>query len=288
MNTDQSAVSTSWRTGSRWRRALRHVVLVSLAAAFIFPLFWMVLTSLKPEDEALSFPPVWLPHPVELANYSEALSSEPFVSYFWNTLVYCVTTVVGVLLSSSLVAYGFSRLVWRGRDKLFYLMVSTLLLPSIVTLIPLFILFKDLGWVGTYKPLIVPTFFGSSVFSSFLLRQFFLSIPNELSDAARIDGAGELRIYRAIVLPLSKPALAAVALFQFIYAWNDFLGPLIYINTSNSYPLALGLEEFLSQFLTNWPWLMAAATAVTLPIVVLFFFTQRTFIQGITFTGIKG
>lgn len=273
---------------TRGRTVVRHAVLIVLAAIFIFPLAWMVLTSLKPESETLSFPPVWLPHPVEFANYSDALASQPFLHYFLNTLLYCVTSVAGVLLSSSLVAYGFSRLTWPGRDKLFYLMVATLLLPYIVTLIPLFVLFKDIGWVGSYKPLIVPTYFGASVFSTFLLRQFFLTIPQELSDAARVDGANEFRIYATIVAPLAKPALAAVGLFQFVYAWNDFLGPLIYINSSKGYPISVGLYEFLSQFVTNWPWLMAAATATTVPIVILFFFTQRSFLQGITITGVRG
>jgi multiple sugar transport system permease protein len=253
----------------------------------VFPLLWMALTSLKPLPEAVTFPPVWVPHPWIWGNYPAALKSEDFARFFYNTLFYCVTTVVGVLVASSLVAYGFSRFEWPGRDVLFYVMISTLLLPFIVTLIPLFVLYKNIGWVGSYKPLIIPTFFASSVFSTFLLRQFFLGIPRSISDAARVDGANEFYIYWRIVLPLAKPALAAVALFQFVYSWNDFLGPLIYLNSSSLYPLSLGLYEMLGIYTTNWTWLMAAATCATIPMIVLFFLTQKTFIQGITVTGMR-
>lgn len=270
------------------RSALRHTLLFVLASTFAFPLIWMVDTSLKSLPQAVTYPPVWFPHPLEFSNYSQALTFLPFGRYLYNTLVYCVATIVGVDVSSSLVAYGFSRIEWPGRDKVFFVMVATLLLPFVVTLIPLFVLYKHLGWVGSYKPLIIPTFFGSSVFSTFLLRQFFMTIPTALSDAARVDGANEVQTFLRVILPLAKPALATVTLFQFIYCWNDFLGPLIYINNSNLYPLSIALNEFLGQHGTNWGWLMAASTAVTLPMIILFFLTQRTFIQGITVTGIKG
>jgi multiple sugar transport system permease protein len=270
------------------KSAGKHLLLVVLGVTFIFPLLWMILTSVKPLPQAVTFPPVWIPHPLDMSNYPQAFSAEPFASYFFHTLYYCVTTVIGVLVSGSLVAYGFSRIKWPGRDKLFYVMVATMLLPFIVTLIPLFVLYKEVGWVGSYKPLIIPTFFGSSVFSTFLLRQFFMTIPQTLSDAARIDGANEFVIFGRIILPLAKPALATIALFQFIYAWNDFLGPLIYLNKSSLYPLSIGLTEFLGQYTTNWSWLMAASTVATLPMIVLFFLTQKTFIQGITLTGTKG
>jgi multiple sugar transport system permease protein len=195
---------------------------------------------------------------------------------------------VGVLISSSLVAYGFSRLRWPGRDTVFYVMLMTLILPFACTLIPLFVMYKNFGWIGTYLPLEVPTFFGSSVFSTFLLRQFFMTIPHSLSEAARIDGASEFYIYSRIIMPLAKPALASVILFQFVYCWNDYLGPLVYISNQNSYPLSLGLTLILGDYTTNWAWVMAGATAATAPIVILFFLTQRTFIQGITLTGQKG
>lgn len=289
---EQSAAAMAAKKSVMRRRRLgslgKHILLIVLGVTFIFPLFWMILTSVKPLPQAVTFPPVWIPHPLEPSNYPQALSAEPFASYFFHTLYYCVTTVIGVMVSSSLVAYGFSRLEWPGRDKLFYVMVATMLLPFIVTLIPLFVLYKHIGWVGSYNPLIIPTFLGSSVFSTFLLRQFFMTIPQSLSDAARIDGAHEFVIFSRIILPLAKPALATIALFQFIYAWNDFLGPLIYLNNSSLYPLSIGLNEFLGQYTTNWSWLMAGSTVATLPMVALFFLTQKTFIQGITLTGTKG
>jgi multiple sugar transport system permease protein len=268
--------------------ALKHIVLIAVGAMFALPLAWMVLTSFKSASQALTFPVVWWPHPFLWNNYPQVLSSLPFGRFFLNTFVYCAVTIVGVCISSSLVAYGFSRLRWRGRNGIFYVMLMTLLLPFVCTLIPLFILYKHVGWIGTYLPLEVPTFFGSSVFSTFLLRQFFMTIPQSLSDAARMDGANEFYIYSRIVLPLAKPALATVILFQFIYCWNDFLGPLIYISDERSYPLSLGLDLILGDYSTNWSWVMAAASAATVPIVILFFLTQRTFIQGIALTGTKG
>lgn len=267
--------------------ALKHVVLIAVGAMFALPLVWMVLTSFKTAGQALTFPVVWWPHPFLWKNYPQVLSSLPFGRFFLNTFVYAAVTIVGVCISSSLVAYGFSRLRWRGRNTLFYVMLMTLLLPFVCTLIPLFILYKHVGWIGGYLPLEVPTFFGSSVFSTFLLRQFFMTIPQSLSDAARLDGASEFYIYSRIVLPLAKPAMATVILFQFIYCWNDFLGPLIYISNQNAYPLSLGLAQILGDYTTNWSWVMAAASAATIPIVILFFLTQRTFIQGIALTGNK-
>jgi multiple sugar transport system permease protein len=281
---------------SRRRRALRklrasaakHIVLIALSAVFALPIAWMILTSFKTAAQALAQPVVWWPHPFLAGNYPQLFAALPFLRFFWNTFLYAGITIVGVCISSSLVAYGFSRLRWPGRDAVFYLMLMTLILPFVCTLIPLFILYKHLNWIGSYLPLEVPTFFGSSVFSTFLLRQFFMTIPQSLSDAARIDGASEFYIYRRIVLPLAKPAMATVILFQFIYCWNDFLGPLIYISNQSSYPLSLGLNLILGDYTTNWAWVMAGATAATAPIVILFFLTQRTFIQGIALTGTKG
>ena len=211
-----------------------------------------------------------------------------FFTYLRNTLIVCVLGVIGVVLSSSLVAYGFSRIRWPGRDVLFIMTLATMMIPFPVTMIPLYGVFRKLHWIGSLKPLWVPAFFGSA-FSIFLLRQFFLTIPEELSDAARIDGCSELGIYWRIILPLSKPALAVVALFHFLYAWNDFLGPLIYLTKQSSFTLSLGLQFYQSQHGgSEWHLLMAAATIIILPIIVLFFFTQKFFIRGITMTGIKG
>jgi ABC-type glycerol-3-phosphate transport system permease component len=268
--------------------AAKHAVLIVLSAMFALPLLWMVGTSFKTAQQALTLPVVWIPHPVEWRNYPQLFASLPFFRFFLNTFAYAAITIVGVCVSSSLVAYGFSRLRWPGRDAVFYVMLMTMILPFVCTLIPLFILYKHLGWIGGYLPLEVPTFFGSSVFSTFLLRQFFMTIPNSLSEAARIDGANEFYIYSRIILPLAKPAMATVILFQFIYCWNDYLGPLIYISNQNDYPLSLGLALILGDYTTNWAWVMAGATAATAPIVILFFLTQRTFIQGIALTGTKG
>jgi multiple sugar transport system permease protein len=266
----------------------KHGVLIVLSAMFALPLIWMLSTSFKTAQQALQLPVVWWPHPFLWSNYSDLFAALPYFRFFLNTFLYAAITIVGVCVSSSLVAYGFSRLRWPGRDALFYVMLMTLILPFACTLIPLFVMYKNFGWIGGYLPLEVPTFFGSSVFSTFLLRQFFMTIPQTLSDAARIDGANEFYIYTRIILPLAKPAMAAVILFQFVYCWNDYLGPLVYISNQNSYPLSLGLALILGEFTTNWAWVMAGATAATAPIVILFFFTQRTFIQGITLTGTKG
>ena len=268
----------------------KHAVLIVVSVLLGFPLLWMVLTSFKTNSQSLAVPVVWWPHPFKWSNYPQFLSAVPFYRYFLNTLLYAGVTIVGVCISSSLVAYGFSRIRWRGRDVLFQVMVSTLLIPFFATLIPLFVIYKNLHWVGWYLPLMIPTFLGSSVFSTFLLRQFFMTIPEALSDAARVDGANEFYIYSRIILPMAKPAMATVILFQFIYCWNDYIGPLIYIDNQVWYPLSLGLYQVLGTYTTNWPWVMAAATAATAPIVILFFFTQRTFIEGIAVqgTGVKG
>jgi ABC-type glycerol-3-phosphate transport system permease component len=263
----------------------KHGVLIVLSAAFALPLVWMAGTSFKTAQQALQLPVVWWPHPFLWSNYPHLFAALPYFRFFWNTFAYAAVTIVGVCISSSLVAYGFSRLRWPGRDALFYVMLMTLILPFVCTLIPLFVMYKRFGWVGSYLPLEVPTFFGSSVFSTFLLRQFFMTIPQSLSEAARLDGANEFYIYGRIILPLAKPAMAAVILFQFIYCWNDYLGPLIYISDQSSYPLSLGLALILGEYTTNWAWVMAGATAATAPIVILFFLTQRTFTRGIALTG---
>lgn len=368
-----------------------HFVLVPLAALFLFPLVWMVSTALKPVDQAMCMPPVWIPKAqyapiegermrvvvrrrgleesviveiagrgrqllparqyaqgmahlvstvggvfrtntvpatlikhvpagwvlvmedktvvradeqrrwdcvppeavetrIELAwrNFAAAMQAIPFARYTLNTLILCLLTVVGTTLSNSLVAYGFARLDWPGRDWYFAVTLATMMVPFPVTMISLYALFKKLGWVGTWWPLWVPTFFGSA-FNIFLLRQFYMCIPRDLTEAARIDGCSEFQIYWRIILPLSRPALAVVALFQFMGTWNDFMGPLLYLNDQNKFTLSLGLQFFQSQSGgTEWHLLMAASTLMLLPILVLFFFTQKTFIQGIVTTGLKG
>src|SRR5271155_3811882 len=247
----------------------KHAVLIVVSVLLGFPLLWMVLTSFKTNAQSLAVPVVWWPHPFKWSNYPQFLSAVPFYRYFLNTLLYAGVTIVGVCISSSLVAYGFSRICWWVLDALFQMMVASLLIPFFASLIPLFVIYKNLHWVGWYLPLMIPTFLGSSVFSPFLLRQFFMTIPEALSDAARVGGANEFYIYSRITLPMAKPAMATVILFQFIYCWNDYIGPLIYIDNQVWYPLSLGLYQVLGTYTTNWPWVMAAATAATAPIVIL-------------------
>ncbi len=271
----------------RWKQWAGHATLAILSMAALLPFVWMLGTSLKADAEVFSprlqfFPPepVW-------GNYPRALAYIPFARYALNTLLIAVLSAVGVTISSSLVAYSFSRLKWPGRDAVFFLLLSTLMLPAQVTMLPVFVVFKTLGWVGTFKPLIVPSLFGSAFFV-FLLRQFFMTVPQELSDAARMDGASELDIWRRVMLPLSRPALTTVALFTFMGAWNDFLGPLMYLNDDTMYTLSLGLQQFVTQHGAQWNLLMAASVVMTLPIILLWFLGQKTFVQGVTLTGVKG
>jgi multiple sugar transport system permease protein len=269
------------------KKLLIHLVLIGVGISFLLPFYWLISTSLKSDTQLFQMPPAWIPSPAQWKNYPEALSYIPFLTYLKNTLFICAMTVLGTVISCSLVGYSFSRIRWRGRNILFIILLSTMMLPFQVTMIPVLIIFKTLGWVGSFKPLIVPSFLGSAFFI-FLLRQFFMTIPYELSDAAKIDGCSEFGIYSRIILPLAKPALATVVLFTFIGAWNDFLGPLIYLSQESQYTLSLGLQAFISQHGAEWSLLMAASTVMIMPIVVLFFFTQKTFIQGITLTGLKG
>lgn len=251
------------------------------------PFFWMISTALKSDRQVFAWPLVWIPSPLVWKNFPDAIAFFPFWLYLRNTGFIASCAVIGAVTSCSLVAYSLACVRWRGRDVLFMLAVATLMIPYQVTMVPLFITFSKFGWVGTYLPLIVPSFFGGAFFI-FLLRQFFRTIPDDLIDAARIDGASHPRIYAQIVLPLAKPALFTIALFQFLNTWTDFTGPLIYLSDSKMYTISLGLQFFRLQYATMWQKLMAASVMLTGPIVILFFFTQRTFIQGITMTGLKG
>jgi multiple sugar transport system permease protein len=271
----------------RASHALAFAIVLFFAILFIFPLYWMVATAFKISPEVFRYPPVWWPAKIMWSNYPDALKVFPFLRYLRNTLEITIPVTIGTTVSSALVAYGFSRLRWRGRDAVFYLVLATLMIPSWVTLVPLYILFNNIGWVNTYRPLIVPSFFGDA-FSIFLLRQFFLRQPQELVDAGRVDGASHLRVFAQIIVPLARPALAVVALFAFINSWTDFFNPLIYLSNPDLYTLQLGLYNFFSQHFVDWPGFMAASIVVLSPIVILFFLTQKTFIEGITFTGLRG
>ena len=268
-------------------RVLALIVLLVGAVAFVFPLVWMFSTSLKSEAEVFALPPIWIPAVLRFGNYPISLTYFPFFLYLRNTLIITVPSVVTNLISSALVAYGFSRVRWPGRDALFNLVLATLLIPTWTTLIPVYVIFARIHWVGTFLPLIIPNLFGGA-FYIFLLRQFFLRQPQELVDAARIDGCSHLGVFGRIVLPLSRPALAVVALFSFMDNWRDFFGPLIYLNDEALYTLSIGLYSFQSQHLTQWTALMAASILIAAPMIVLFFLTQRTFVEGITFTGLRG
>ena len=259
----------------------------ALGVTFFLPFAWLVSSSLKTPQQIFEMPPVWIPSPVVWANFGNALTAGHFGRYFLNTLFLAGTTAVGVTLSSTMVAYGFSRIQWPGRDAVFFLVLSTMMIPFQVTMIPLYVVFSKLRWIGTYLPLIVPYFTGSAFFI-FLLRQFFRSIPEEITDAAKIDGCSELSIMFRIMLPLARPAIAVVVLFRVLGAWGDFTEPLIYVQKISQYTLSLGLMLFRGEFFTQWELLMAATMAITLPTVIVFFVAQRSFIEGITFTGIKG
>jgi multiple sugar transport system permease protein len=275
-----------WQRPSLGRLAT-YLTLVGLAALYLMPLVWMVGTSLKTGPQAVAAPPVWIPDPIVPQNYPDALAKIDFPLALRNTLIYAVPSMILTVLSCSVVAYGLARVRWPGRDILFVICLATMMLPSQVTFIPLYVIYAKLGWVGTFLPLIVPSLFGAPFFI-FLLRQFFLGIPNELSDAARIDGASELQILWRIVLPLSKPALITVGLFTFIDKWGDFFGPLIYLRTPDLFPLSVAVQAFQSAHKTDWPLSMAAAVVIAAPLVVIYFFAQRRFIEGITFSGIRG
>jgi multiple sugar transport system permease protein len=267
-----------------------YAALVLLSIPAVLPLLWMVSTSFKGNEQIFGGGDLTLkslfPSPVVTTNYPEALQNMPFLLYLRNTLLLCICTVVGAVASSALVAYGFAKMKFAGQQVMFAVMIATMALPGQVTMIPVFSLFRSLGWYGTYLPLIVPAFTASAYYV-FLLTQFFRTVPNEMSEAARVDGASDWRIFTRLILPLSKPALATCALFQFIGTWNDFLGPLLYVNDPAKYTLAYGLQQFVSHYGGFYAQLMAAATIFTLPIIVLFFFAQKTFIQGIATTGGK-
>jgi len=273
------------------QRAAAHAALIVLCIPALMPLLWMISTSLKTNKQIYdtSGAPslaTLLPHPLAWSNYAGAVHAIPFAMYMKNTVFICFFTVIGSVLSSAIVAYGFGKLEFKGKNALFLLMISTMALPAQVTMVPVFNMYRDLGWYGTYLPLIVPAFFGTPFFI-FLLTQFYRKLPIELAEAARIDGASEWRIFWQIMLPLAIPALVSCALFQFIWTWNDFFGPLLYINDPSKYTLAYGLQQFLSVHGSEWSRLMAGATMFVAPIIVLFFLAQRTFIQGIATTGGK-
>ena len=265
---------------------LIYAILIAGALIIMAPLAWMISTSLKNRSAVFRFPPEWIPDPVLWHNYPEALTILPFGTFFINTVIVTLLSVLGELISSAVVGYSFARLRWKGRNLLFVVVLATMMLPRQVTLIPVFIIFRSLDWINTFAPLVVPSWFGVP-FYIFLLRQFYMTIPFDLDDAAAIDGCSRLGVFWRIVLPLSKPVLASVAIFSFQYHWNDFFQPLIYLFDNEKFTLALGLRFFQGNYGTEWHYLMAASLVVMLPLILVFFFAQKIFIQGVVYTGFK-
>jgi multiple sugar transport system permease protein len=271
---------------------LFYVGAAALSIIFVFPFFWALSSSLKTISEINTYPAILLPAIPQWTNYAKVLQTEPFAQWVENSLIIVVGSTFGALLSASVVAYSFARFRYRGRDTLFIVTIGTLMLPAQVTLIPQFILFHDLGWVNTVLPLVVPAWFGGGGFSIFLLRQFFMSLPRDLDEAAIADGANPLQVYWSILLPLCKPALSALAILWFIGGWNDFLGPVIYLNTPDKFTVAVGLSVFQNDSTTGGELLehllMAATVMAIVPCIAVFLAAQRYFVEGIVLTGIKG
>lgn len=257
------------------------------AAIMLVPLVWLLSSSLKSTAMIFIFPPQWIPNPVRFQNYIDVFQAIPFARFTINTVIVTGAALVGQLLTASLVAFGFARLRFPGRDILFLVLLGTIMIPYHITLIPTFVLFRMLGWLDTWLPLIVPYWFGGGAFFIFLLRQFFMRLPLELDDAAYIDGASIFIVFWRIILPQAKPALGVVAVFSFLNHWNDFFGPLIYLNSVEKFTLAIGINLFRSLQTTEWNLLMAASVMISLPCILLYAVAQRYFIQGVVFTGLK-
>jgi multiple sugar transport system permease protein len=288
-------------SGRRYRHILTgsilpRIVLIAFCLIFIAPFYWMVVSALKSVPEASTFPPTLIPQAWRWQNFVDAVNFIPFGLYAINSLTITVGATIGAVLSNTVIAYGFSRIQWPGRNKLFYVCVATIFLPYPVVLVALFDIFSKLpsfgiqgghSWVNTFLPLIVPAFFGNP-FYIFLMRQFMMGIPKELSDAARVDGASEIQTFWHVILPLTKPAVTVIAILAAVAAWNEFLLPLLYLQENNKYPLAIGLAFFTSEHDVAYNLLMAASTLIVLPIVIVFILAQRFFIEGITVGGVKG
>lgn len=268
-------------------KVLGYATLIAVAVVLVLPLYWMLATALKTPEQTFALPPEWIPNPMAWENFTQVFEEVPFGRFILNTVILVALNIIGELFAVTLVAYGFARLRFPGRSLLFLLMLSTLMIPYHVTLVPRFILFSRLGWVNTYLPLFVPAFTGSS-FLIFMVRQYMMSIPFDLDEAAYIDGASRLQVFWHVILPLSRPALMLVVVFTFVGVWNDFLQPLIYLNDPNLFTISLGLSFFQDVRDTNWNLLMAGSLMASIPPLLLFFFAQRQLIGGISIEGLKG
>jgi multiple sugar transport system permease protein len=268
-------------------RIIPRIILAAMCLLYLFPFYQMIITSLKTTDELNVYPPTLWPHVFVWSNYADAITYIRFLRFTLNSLILTGGVTVGAIISNTFIAYGFARIKWPGRDKLFYLAIATLFIPFPVTIVALFDIFARIHWVNTFLPLIVPAFFGQA-FYIFLMRQFLLEIPKEISEAARIDGSSELQTFRVVILPLMRPAIAVVAIFAGVAAWNDFLTPLLFLNSEDLYPLSIGLQFYRSEHNVAYTLLMAASTLVVLPLIVLFLSFQRFFIEGVTLGSVKG
>ncbi|GAB2566664.1 carbohydrate ABC transporter permease [Gracilibacillus alcaliphilus] len=278
----------SVKVKKRMSNTIIFIVLLAGSVLLLSPIWWMFATSVKDMQEIMAFPPTFWPNDWYWINYPETLKAAPFIRYTFNTLFLTMIAVFANTLANSFIAYGFAKIRFKGREVFFAILLATMMLPAFVTMIPHYVMFAKLGWLNTYLPLIIPQFFGGAFFI-FLLRQFFRTIPNELTEAAKIDGASHFYIWARIILPLSKPAIATVAIFTFNGAWNDFIGPLLYLNDESLYTLQIGLQVFRGQVSTQWNYLMAGSLMVLLPVIILFFIFQRYFIEGMNLTaGSKG
>ena len=270
----------------------RQLLMIAISLLFLLPIVWMVSTSLKPKNQVFIYPPQFFTLPLVFQNYPDSVGFIDFWRYFFNTAVISILSVVGTLFSCPIAAYGFSRMKWSLREPLFYVCLSTVMLPFLAVMVPTYVLFKSFGWIGNmhvlwgWGPLIIPAFGGNPLYI-FLLRQFYLSIPAELSESAVIDGATEFQVFWSIILPLSRSAITTVCIFTFVGNWTDFLAPRLFITEKSQYTLSLGLLDYFSLHQTEWTYLMAACVIFVLPVMILFFLAQRLFVEGISLTGIK-
>ena len=277
-----------WTRPKLLRRVLLYAALVGLSLVFMLPLLWMVTTSLQEQGQVFQYPPRWVPDPWRWDNYVEAARRAPLWRWLWNTALITVLTTLGDVLTASMVGFGFARLRFPGRNVLFVVLLCTMMLPPVITLVPRFLLFRSFGWNDTFYPLIVPSFFGTGAFNIFLVRQYYLTIPLDLDEAAKIDGASSWRIWWNVLMPLSTPVLIAVGIFSFVQHWNEFLDPLIFLQSEGLKTLSLGLRAFINPGDASYHLTMAASMWLIAPIIVIFFLGQRHFIQGATMSGITG
>lgn len=269
-------------------KIITYILLILICGIFIAPFYWMIRSAILEQSQVFRMPPVWLPKKFNMSNFHDAFAALPFGKFYLNTLIITSLSIAGVVITASISAYSFARLNWPGRDIVFAILISTMMLPNFVTLIPTFLGWKYVGALNTFIPLILPSWFGGGAFYIFLLRQFYMSIPKELEEAAYIDGASHIKIFLKIIVPLTKPALLVVGLFQFLASWNDFLSPTIYLNDVSKFTLSIGLKLFTGMYNSQWNLMMAAATVISIPPIIVFVICQKYFIEGITLTGIKG